>query len=173
VPASCRLDFLVSVAPGSGAVSSQDVHVWTVELCEMGGSLCNLPCIPRAVVCLNQCICGDVAMTDSLPRGFPQPLPSLKPIVQDSWQDRPWQRSGGPNATRNTAGSSRMNQPLAQQTRQQQQLRRSGVDAGDNRKRPFTAILARLGIGEAMAGRAILSVIIFLVLTWFRLRRRR
>lgn len=70
-PASIRLDFLVSKAR-----SGTEPRVWTVELCENGGSLCGLPHAARTTSFLNNCMEG-VSDTSSAAGSFPKPLPSL------------------------------------------------------------------------------------------------
>jgi hypothetical protein len=50
VPGSCRLDFLVAFSK-----SQKRAEVWTVELCECGGSLCCLTHHARTTATLNEC----------------------------------------------------------------------------------------------------------------------
>eukprot|EP00928_Gymnodinium_smaydae_P002177 TRINITY_DN10767_c0_g2_i2.p1 TRINITY_DN10767_c0_g2~~TRINITY_DN10767_c0_g2_i2.p1 ORF type:complete len:552 (+),score=131.03 TRINITY_DN10767_c0_g2_i2:73-1728(+) len=65
VPANLRLDFLVALAP--------EVKLWTVEVCESGGSLCGLSPAVRAAALLNECLCEGPSAPP--PAGFPQQLP--------------------------------------------------------------------------------------------------
>jgi len=95
-PASCRLDFLVAVTEGR-ATGSLDVRVWTVELCECGGSLCGIQVGPRTAAVLNECLLGD-----STPAGFPQPLPPFR--VEASQPPAAQGESMGGTATANTKG---------------------------------------------------------------------
>lgn len=81
-PASCRLDFLCQVKPKGGGYAGgpPEVKLYTIELCECGGSLCNLNQAPRTVAVLNECVEANKSPKPS--RGpndpFPQPLPSWK-----------------------------------------------------------------------------------------------
>jgi len=68
VPDSCRLDFLVAEPQGSSGTP----EVWTVELCECGGALCDYTHHARTASTLNAC-CSD-AKGALRP---PKPLPAL------------------------------------------------------------------------------------------------
>merc|ERR1719335_573723 len=54
-PSVCRLDFLVSAEPRSAV----QPKLWTVEVCECGGSLCHLPHGARTVAVLNEVVAGE------------------------------------------------------------------------------------------------------------------
>lgn len=67
-----RLDFLLS--GGGGAVEGR---IWTVELCECGGSLCGLDFAARTAACLNECLNAGGPVP-----GFPQALPLVAVIEE-------------------------------------------------------------------------------------------
>lgn len=72
-----RLDFIVANA--ARAVP----QVWTVELCECGGSLCSLAHDARTTATLNECLAGpsgDFAPAAALGAqgSFPRPLPAMR-----------------------------------------------------------------------------------------------
>jgi len=67
-PTACRLDFLVAAKRPDVVGGPVPVELWTVELCECGGSLCGLHWGARAVACLNECL------SEAVDRP-PQPLP--------------------------------------------------------------------------------------------------
>lgn len=71
-----RLDFLI--ATGRGAAAPQ---IWTVELCECGGSLCSLDHGARTAACLNECLITGEEGGSSAP-GFPQPLPPMRSVEE-------------------------------------------------------------------------------------------
>jgi hypothetical protein len=90
VPSSCRLDFLVTVPKGAARP-----EVWTVELCENGGSLCGLTHHARTAATLNECCAtGAVAFEYSLEEHQSSPLlqhlNNMRQVHQVSEQD--WQK---------------------------------------------------------------------------------
>jgi len=120
-PATCRLDFLVSVP--ARRRGRPEASVWTVELCECGGSLCGLLPHGRTTACLNACLAGSA----SLP---PQPLPPLRSPPTSSPQGRSAE-AGGPGS-QSPAASGGVVQALR-------------AAAGDGRgRRLFAALLAVL-----------------------------
>lgn len=70
VPAFIRLDYVVAYR-GQGSV-----EVWTIELCELGGSLCGYSHQPRTVAALNQCL--EAVHKGEKVEGFPAPLPVIR-----------------------------------------------------------------------------------------------
>jgi hypothetical protein len=101
-PNSVRIDFLVSAKPAAARDAEPEVELWTMELCENGGSLCNISPAARAVSCLNNCIHGDGSGPPVA--GFPMQLPVMKAIepapapaaTTGSWNN--WKDTGGANA---------------------------------------------------------------------------
>jgi len=103
VPAACRLDFLVALQKRSRGSMQAQPELWTVELCECGGSLCGVPHGARTAAALNECIMGD--MSEKLEDNrFPLALPSTE-VVEVQVRDvaaaanaarpgRPWQNRG-------------------------------------------------------------------------------
>lgn len=93
MPASCRLDFIVSRGRGASQPT-----VWTTEVTECGSSLCGLPAAPRTAAVLNACLEGaDVA-------GFPRRLPPTLP-VNDPPPQRPPPSTGTQHRGRGGGGS--------------------------------------------------------------------
>ncbi len=88
-----RLDFLVTRPQTSDAAP----QVWTVEVCECGGSLCGLGHFPRTAACLNECLHGG-ANGGSGTNGAngsglaPQPLP---PFHRDEFPRHAGRGGGG------------------------------------------------------------------------------
>jgi len=71
-----RLDFLVSAEDGA-----TKPRMWTVELCECGGSLCGLDHHARTAACLNECLAaGEQPLV-----GFPQALPPQTVVEERSY----------------------------------------------------------------------------------------
>lgn len=185
LPTVCRLDFLVTLSPqpqsgGANNAAAPTPQVWTLELCECGGSLCNLSVAARATACTNELVCGAGNLDgEALPAGFPKPLPVLRlPEVTFSapaqggeynkWSNSnsTWQRGGQkPEAPRAYRGDA----PRP----------RSALAPGGDRGRrqasgpgPLTALLARLGIGEEGGGRVVLGALLAVIALLWRMRRR-
>lgn len=76
LPSVCRLDFLVSWSNGQS-----HADVWTVELCECGGSLCGFTASRRTAAIFNACLAEE---DGSLNPAGPQPIP-LPPMCVNSW----------------------------------------------------------------------------------------
>eukprot|EP00927_Polykrikos_kofoidii_P044137 TRINITY_DN3818_c1_g1_i1.p1 TRINITY_DN3818_c1_g1~~TRINITY_DN3818_c1_g1_i1.p1 ORF type:complete len:644 (-),score=75.36 TRINITY_DN3818_c1_g1_i1:85-1959(-) len=154
-PSACRLDFLVSCNPGAHG-AAPEVNVWTVELCECGGSLCRSSHHARTAACLNDCILGDGNGGSQALAGFPQALP---PPRQEP-APAPFSAAKGSNVAPQKGRSGSSSVAL---TKQHQQ-----------RRRPLTEALAKLGfVGTNTSGRSVLSsLLVVIVLLWFRLRRR-
>merc|ERR1712217_737933 len=68
VPQACRLDFLCT----------SKGKLWTVELCECGGSLCGLSAPTRTAACLNECLSGEGSTN------IPKSLPPFKVLFEGS-----------------------------------------------------------------------------------------
>eukprot|EP00929_Paragymnodinium_shiwhaense_P114746 TRINITY_DN83240_c0_g1_i1.p1 TRINITY_DN83240_c0_g1~~TRINITY_DN83240_c0_g1_i1.p1 ORF type:complete len:682 (-),score=117.64 TRINITY_DN83240_c0_g1_i1:190-2235(-) len=151
-PATIRLDFLVSVKPPAGAGQTPEVNVWTMELCENGGSFCGLKILPRTVAVLN-----DLLREGEPVKGFPKALPpfssefpptKLPPVsaAAGARSERPDRSSGG--------GPPGRGGPRGRNDRDlQSQPRKPGS---------FTLLLARFGLD----GRAIVAALVVLFVLW-------
>lgn len=152
LPTACRLDFLVAWRRGQ---SKPDV--WTVELCESGGSLCGFTADMRTAAIFNDCLLGKEGCPP--PDGC-QPLP-LPPMQQTQLaranQGRPAHSAQepaarGPPPSRNGGhGRGRSNEERAP------------------RRRPVSDLVARMPKGML---RAILGALALLWLLRFRRPRR-
>jgi len=104
-----RLDFLVSV-PTRGSV-----EVYTVEVCECGGSLCGLSHLPRTTACLNECLhrveLPDQLLPSELPALHrPLPLPPFRSSVNNASDERrSWSSTGGSSSSNNNNNSNNSN----------------------------------------------------------------
>lgn len=170
-PASCRLDFLVAVKPGArGAIP--EVEVSTVEICESGGSFCNIAILPRTMATMNACV-EPSGPDQKFPEGFPKALPAFvheappaAPAApygggQNQWQNSGGQGGGGWNNNNNNKGGQRGG-PGGRQAQQR----------GNYNKTPSNGILARWGLDSKSGSRIFTIALAFLTWLWMRRRQR-
>jgi len=178
-PSSCRLDFLVSVEPPQAKGATPAVDVWTVELCECGGSLCDVKCVPRTTAILNDCVCLDSTDGSPPPSGFPKPLPAFAIEVKEppsqSYANNGTSSNWGVNGNNGTPsnGYGRGARGAGGNSTMMARKKQYGSSNGPSNG-PLSAFLAKLGFEGANGGRALLTAVLaVIVMLWLRSRSRR
>jgi len=151
-----RLDFIIANAAKSRGRSPQ---IWTVELCECGGSLCGLSHDARTVAFVNECLQGPPKLGTAAnsaappPKGgpFPRPLPPMEVAA----------KVGDTSGRRSAVGSAAV-PPGGVVTRLLWRLSPSAA----------AAITAPRDRDQGSKGRVLLLLVVCVVVMWLRRRLR-